>query len=156
MCPWFPHLKLPRRRSRSLPPSRAGRRGGGAAGACAGDCRPAPGTRGDSRAGTACDTAQVGALLPRSSRLRAGGSRALAEGREGRGKDRDLGLHLGTSPRWVPGRSLRKGGAGQIGRVRGVRPSTLVWKGREAGRNALAWKNLLPAWSPPWNWAPCP
>lgn len=73
------------------------------------------------------------------------------------GKRRNLGLHLGASPGWVRGRRrLRKGGAGQIGRARGVGPSTLVWKRREAGRKVLAWKNLLPAWSPPCKWAPCP
>lgn len=100
VCPWFPHLKLPRR-ARSLPRPRGGaaRRGwgAGAARACAGDGRPAPGTRGDSGAGTACDTAQVGPLLPRSSWLRAGGCRAPAEVREGR-----KGRETRPSPRGQP------------------------------------------------------
>ena len=139
---------------KQIPPSRPG----GAAG------RPGPalGTAGRRRGpeGTLGPGQHV--TLPRwvpSSPAAPVSGRAAVEPRRrsgSGGKGRNLGLHLGTCRGWVPGRRLRRGGAGQIGRARGVGPSTLVWKRREAGRKVLAWKNLLPAWSPPCKWAPCP
>lgn len=104
--------------------------------ACAGDGRPAPGTRRDSGAGTACDTAQVGALLPRSSWLWAGGCRVLAEVREGRPGRETRPLPWGQPQRGPRAQAPEMGGwaDGQsLGRV-----TISVRKGREAGGNALA------------------
>lgn len=126
-----------------IPPSRPGGEGR-AAGGAAGAAGPALGTAGrrrgpggDSRAETACDTAQVGALLPRGPWLGAGGWSAPAEVREGR-----EGRESGPSPCGQPRPGSRATGSGNGGQGRQAELGCVAEypgpKRREAGGKALA------------------
>lgn len=146
----FPHLKLA---GGQVPPS--GRRGGAAAAA-----RPArgAGTRSPALSGarTACDTAQVGTLpgsglwAPGWAQVREGSRievRACALGPAPAGcppQDPDSGNEgLGC---WLRGQAVNFGGCVCVRES----PITLGQEKEEgAGGNALAWRNFLPACSPP-------
>lgn len=75
---------------------------------------------GDSWAGTACDTAQVGALLPHSTWLRAGGCRDPAEVRAEGQEDEETRPSPWDQPQPGPGAQAPEMGGWASGRSQGV------------------------------------
>lgn len=154
----FPHLKLPRR-TRSLPPGRAGRGGRGGWGgrgsqACAGDGRPAPGTRRGSVPG---QHVTLPRWVPPPSQLLAPGGRLQPPGG---GKGGPQGRETRPSPRGQP----QLGPRAQAPEMGGWADGQSSGRGTEdpgqeeegSWRKCSGLENSLPAWSPPWDWAPCP
>lgn len=115
--------------------------------------RPAPGPGGDAGAEAACDTDQVGALLPSRPWAPGGCGARRRWGRDR--KEEEARPFPGISPRWVRGAGSGNGGAGPAGRARGVWLRTLVGKRRGTRGNVVAYK-FASGRVPPRKWAPCP